>query len=128
MIARPKAYGFDTDALKYICSYLKRRKQRTKVNYSHSSFAEILLGITRGSILGSLLFTTYICGFFGKVDDLDFASFADANTPYSCFLGQLRGIDKIFHCFAKHFLRGNAGKCHLPVQKLLWKTRYQTSQ
>ena len=43
-------------------------------------------------------------------DDLDFASFADDKTPYSCFsdmisvFGQFKGaIDKIFDWFTKNF-------------------------
>ena len=84
LIAKLNAYGFDTNALKSIYSYLKGRKQRTKINFSYSSFAEILLGVSQGSILRPLLFNAYICDLFYDNDDLDFASFADGNTPYSC--------------------------------------------
>ena len=86
LIAKLRAYGFDTDALKFIYSYsyLKGRKQRTKINSSYSSFAEILFGVPQGSILGPLLFNAYICDLFYDIDDLDFASFAADSTPYSC--------------------------------------------
>ena len=91
---------------------LKGRKQRTKINSSYSFFAEILFGVPQGSILGPLLFNAYICDLFYDIDDLDFASFADDNTPYSCLLdmisvlGQLKGgIDNIFDCFKKNFLK-----------------------
>ena len=120
LIPRLHAYGFENDALKFIYSYLEERKQRTKINFSNSSFAEILFGVPQGSILGPLLFNAYICDLFYDIDDLDFASFADDNTSYSCLsdmisvLGQLkRGIDKIFDWFKKKFLNGNAKKCHL---------------
>ena len=56
LIAKLHAYGFDTDALKFIYSYLKGRKQRTKINSSYSSFAEILFGVPQGSIPGPLIF------------------------------------------------------------------------
>ena len=52
---------FDTDALKFIYFYLEGRKQRTRINSSYSSFAEILFGVPQGSILGPLLFNVYIC-------------------------------------------------------------------
>ena len=120
LIAKLHAYGFDTDALKFIYSYLKGRKQRTKINSSYSSFAEILFGVPQGSILGPLLFNAYICDLFYGIDDLDFASFANDNTPYSCLadmisvLGHFEGgIDKIFNTFKKKFLKGNDNKCHL---------------
>ena len=106
MIAKLHAYGFDNDALKFIYSYLKGRKQRTKINSSYSSIAEILFGLPQGSILEPLLFNAYICDLFCNIDDLDFASFADDNTSYSCLsdmisvLGQLTGgIDETSYWF-----------------------------
>ena len=67
-----------------------------------------------------LLFNAYICVLFYDIDDLNFPSFADDNTPYSWLsdmrsvLRQLKGaIDKIFDLFKKIFLKGNADKCHL---------------
>ena len=64
----------------------------------------------QGSILGPLLFNAYMCNLFYDIDDLDFGSFADDNTPYSCFsdmisvLRQLKGgIDKIFDWSMKKF-------------------------
>ena len=112
LIAKLHAYGFDNEALKFIYSNLKGRKQRTKINSSYSSFVEILFGVPQGSILGPLLFNAYICDPFNDVDDLDFISFANDNTPCSCLsdmisvLGQLKGgIDKISDWFKKKFLK-----------------------
>ena len=39
LITKLKAYGFDNDALKFIYSYLRGKKQRTKISSSYSSFA-----------------------------------------------------------------------------------------
>ena len=49
---------------------------------------------------------------FYDINDLDFESFADYDIPYYCLLDMIsvlghlyRGIDKIFDCFKKTFLR-----------------------
>ena len=57
IIAKQKAYGFDTDVLKFIYSNLRRNK----LNSPYSSFAEYLSAVSQGSILGPLLFNAYIC-------------------------------------------------------------------
>jgi len=56
LIAKLDAYGFDIDALKYIYSYLKGRRQCVKINSSHSKYRTILSGVPQGSILGPILF------------------------------------------------------------------------
>ena len=77
LIAKLHAYGFDTDELKFVYSYLKRRKEGAKINSSHSSFVEILFDVPQESILGPLLFNVYICDLLFDTDDLDSASFGD---------------------------------------------------
>ena len=71
LIAKLHAYGFDNHVPKFIYSYLKGRKQRTKINSSYSSIAEIWFGLSQGSILGRLLFNSYICDLFYDIDALD---------------------------------------------------------
>ena len=61
LIAKLNAYGFDTDALKYIYFYLRGRKQRTKINSSYSFFTQILFGAPQGSILVSCISRTNSC-------------------------------------------------------------------
>ena len=45
LIVKFSRYGFDTESLKLIKSYLKNRLQRTKVNTSFSSCAKLLLRV-----------------------------------------------------------------------------------
>ena len=55
LIAKLHAYGFNRDSLKLINDYLSNRWQRTKINKSFSSWAELIQGVPQGSILGPLL-------------------------------------------------------------------------
>ena len=52
LIAKLGAYGFETDALRYMKSYLKNRKQRVRVNKTFSEWKRITTGVPQGSILG----------------------------------------------------------------------------
>ena len=64
LLAKLHAYGFSLSALKLIHSYLKNRKQRTKIDSTYSTWEEILFGVLQGSILGPLLFNTFLCDLF----------------------------------------------------------------
>ena len=63
-------------------SYLSNTKQRMKINSEFSSWKEILFGILQGSILGPLLFNIFLCDLFFIMNDIDFASYANDNTPF----------------------------------------------
>ena len=53
------------------------------MNGSYSNFDDIFRGVPQGSILGPSLFNISICDLFFEMGDLDVASYADDNTPYT---------------------------------------------
>ena len=60
LIAKLGAYGFDTDVLRYMKSYLTNRKQRVRVNKKFSEWDRITKGVPEDSILGPLLFNIFL--------------------------------------------------------------------
>ena len=84
LIAKLNAYRFEKRSLGFIHSYLTKCKQRTKVDSAFSSWEMLLSGVPQGSILGPLLFNIYVCDvFFETPENIDFAGYADDNTPYT---------------------------------------------
>ena len=90
------------------------------MNGSYSIFDNIFSGVPQGSMLGQLLFNIYICDLFFGIGDLDTASYADDNTPYTfssaldVALKKLRSYTiRIFEWFHNNWLKSNAGKCNL---------------
>ena len=67
LVAKLNAYGFSIDSLRLVQDYLSNCKQRTKINSVRSLF-----GVSQRTILGPLFSTPLI----------DFANYADDNTPY----------------------------------------------
>ena len=122
LLAKLAAYGFDAEALLFIRSYLKDRKQRTKINGSFSSWLEIKYGVPQGSILGPLLFNIFINDMFFFIKDTHMANYADDNTLYSLndnledLIETLeRETTTILDWFRTNEMKPNDDKCHLIV-------------
>ena len=120
LIAKLDAYGFSWSAVKLIHSYLTDRKQRTKINATYSSWYDVLSGVPQGSILGPLLFNIFLCDLFFTVKNVDFASYADDNTPYTTgenieeVISKLeKDASSLFKWFSDNQMKANPDKCHL---------------
>ena len=79
--------------------------------------------VPQGSILGPLLFNIFICDMFLCVNEIEIASYADDNTPYSCsedLQDVLRSLEKsterLFEWFDINSMKSNPEKCHLLVK------------
>ena len=83
LVAKLHAYDLSNDAVTFIYSYLKRRKQGVKINDTESIFQILLSGVPQGSILGPILFNIFINDLFLFINEVELANFADDNTIYT---------------------------------------------
>ena len=122
LLAKMDAYGFDKSALLFIQDYLNKRKQRTKVNGSYSSWLDLIYGVPQGSILGPLLFNIFINDMFYFIKETKIANYADDNTVYTVdknIQNLLQTLENetnlILDWFPTNEMKPNDDKCHLIV-------------
>ena len=82
LIAKLHACSLDLASLKILQDYLINGKQRTKVDSFYSSWEKILSGVPQSSILGPLLFNTFMCDMFLILKTTSFPGYANDYTPF----------------------------------------------
>ena len=89
-LVKLKAYGFCSNVLNWIKSFLNDRRQRVIINGTTSEWADVVSGVPHGSVLGPSLFLLYINDMPDTVQNLvkifadDTKLFAVANNEDNC--------------------------------------------
>ena len=78
-----------------------------------------MFGFPQGSILGPLLFNIFLCDLFLIMENIDIASYADDNTPYTTRNSMEEVIQKLesaaktlFQWFSDNQMKANPDKYH----------------
>ena len=69
--------------------------QRTKINSEYISWEVIMVGVPKGSIIRPLLFNITLRDLFLIIENIDIASYADANMSYTTGNSIVERIQKL---------------------------------
>ena len=78
LIAKMHAYGFSRESLNFFHSYPKRGQNSVKINSTYSFLYGLLSSVPQGSILGQVIFNTFINNFYW-VKESQLHKFVDDN-------------------------------------------------
>ena len=82
--AKIDAYSFDYNSLKLINSFLSVRKFRFTVDSSYSPYLNLFVSVTKGSVMGTLLFNVYISDLFLCDSQSNIINYAGDTILYAC--------------------------------------------
>ena len=119
MIAKLGVYGFEKDAMRYMKSYLTKKKQRVRVNKTFSEWERITADVPQGTILGPLLFNIFLNDVFFFISNSSISNHADDNTLHTLG-GNLKknkdnlrnSFDTVHQWFYKNYMVLKVGLLH----------------
>ena len=122
IVAKLEACGLAKESLQLISDYLGYRKQRTKIGYAYSNWANVIWGILQGSILGALIFNIFTNFIFLVVKKSGICNFANDNTLFShgnnfpLILNNLEpDMRSLLYWSRINSVKANPGKCQFLI-------------
>ena len=82
-IAKLNDYSLNLAALRLVHDYLSKDKQRIKIENACNTWMEIIFAGPQDSILGPLLFNTYLADLSFIINHIDTAKYTGDNVPYA---------------------------------------------
>ena len=117
--AKLKAYGFSKQALSFMCSYLKKRRQTVQINNNFSSLKEVIAEVPQVSVDGPLFFNLFINDLFLFICFSTLSNYADDNNSFvtgteiqlinQMLLSDFRTVSNWFY---EKFMILKHGKCY----------------
>ena len=111
-----------SESSSFLYSYLTKRYQRTRICDVLSDWENIIAGVPQGSILGPLLFYTFMNSIFFYIEKSDLCNYADDSTLYiadkslSALINNLnKDFLKISNWFHDNHLVLNLDKSHFII-------------
>ena len=116
LLTKLKGYGFSKQALRFICSCLKNKRQRVQINNKFSSLKEVIAEVPQVSIDEPLRFNLFINDLFLFICFSTLSNYADDNNLFTTgtdiqLINQMILSD--FRTVNNWFIKIlNPGKCH----------------
>ena len=119
LLAKLRTYGLSKEALSFMCSYLKNKRQRVQTNNKFCSLNKVMAGVPQGFIDGPLLFNLFINDLFLFICFSTLSNYADDNNLFTTgtdiqlinqmLLSDVRAVNNWLY---ENFMILNPGKCH----------------